>query len=123
MSGHEQLEQQIGLMVAQGRYQEAQLALEAQVQDHPRCAQSHYLLGCLHQVRGHFADAVAEFRRAVFIDPSKPYYLFNLAAALHRTGHLTEALKFAAEAARRDPQNEQATRMVELLSQPGATLR
>lgn len=56
-----------------------------------------------HYKKGHFADAVSLYDRAIALSPASPSYRSNRAAALTGLGRLSEAIMDCVEAVRLDP--------------------
>ncbi len=110
------LEAAVGLLVAEGKLKEAQARLEMAVRAEPRCAHAHELLGTILHLTGRKQEAVREYRRAVFLDPLNPVYLYNLAAMLYALGERQEACRFAKEVLRHKPDHASARAMVEKLA-------
>ncbi|VAI49234.1 unnamed protein product [Triticum turgidum subsp. durum] len=52
---------------------------------------------------GHYAEAVALYDQAIIMDPTRPAYWSNKAAALAALGRLVEAVADCKEAVRIDP--------------------
>jgi tetratricopeptide (TPR) repeat protein len=69
----------------------------------PSDARGHNNLGKCYLEQGAFAEAAAEFREALRLDPNLPYADLNLAGALERMGRLTEAIAVDRAAVRRRP--------------------
>jgi tetratricopeptide (TPR) repeat protein len=69
----------------------------------PGDARGYNNLGKCELEQGAFAQAAAEFREALRLDPNLPYADLNLAGALERMGRLTEAIAVDRAAVRRRP--------------------
>lgn len=79
------------LMMGQGRYAEAQDALEQAVQLAPKDAESHNNLGIALFQRGKIDDAQVSYHRALNVDARYSPAHCNLGAALQAQGRLVEA--------------------------------
>jgi chemotaxis protein methyltransferase WspC len=119
VSDESDLRQTVCALVSAGRIAEAINTLRGLVSENPRNAEAHELLGCVYHRMGNLKEAVSAFRRAVFLNPDHPDYLYNLAAALYASGDKWEAARVASECVKRQPGHEGAVRMVERLRSEG----
>jgi tetratricopeptide (TPR) repeat protein len=71
---------------------DADIAVQA---DHS--SRSYYVRGAVHHEHEDYEEAVADYRRALNLDPSDRYAMGNLASALTRTGGLIEAADLYAQ--------------------------
>lgn len=79
-------------LYGQGRLDEAAKAFRQILQMDAQSASAHYFLGLIGLDRSAFEDAVEHLYQALLFAPDNPDYLFSLAIALQKTGHLDEAL-------------------------------
>jgi chemotaxis protein methyltransferase WspC len=70
----------------QGRVREAVNLCDSYVRKHGMSAQSCHLMGLLSKAAGHEADAVAYFRKALYLDPRHPEAMSHLAMLLEKQG-------------------------------------
>ena len=71
-------------------------------------ALSHYLAGCLLEERGLDADALAEYERALALDPGRPGIELRIAEVHARTGDARRSLGYAELTLKHDPGNARA---------------
>jgi predicted O-linked N-acetylglucosamine transferase (SPINDLY family) len=96
------------MILFQGKkFDEAFTLLKRAVKVHPNVFEFHYNLGLIYESNGHFAQALACYRRVVELEPSGDAHS-NLAKNLTDSGQLTEAIEFAREAVKRLPHNQRA---------------
>lgn len=80
-SGHHQAENRLAqatLLANQAQYEEAIKQLEGIVEDDSLCLDAHYLLGVLYYNAGLCDQAIAQFRKVIYIDPGAALSYFNL---------------------------------------------
>ncbi|MEM4409445.1 MAG: tetratricopeptide repeat protein [Candidatus Caldarchaeum sp.] len=119
MSNEGGLKESVCELVSVGRINDAIETLQAIINQNPRHAEAHELLGCIFYRVGRLKDAVSAFRRAVFLNPDNPDYLYNLATALYALGDRLEAGRVVSECLKRRPDHGDAKRMVERLQAEG----
>ena len=66
-------------------------------------AQSHYRLGIIYSEQGRAEQAIAEYQKAIAIDPAYPKSYLNLGTTLAEQGRNAEAVEFFRKAIRLDP--------------------
>jgi tetratricopeptide (TPR) repeat protein len=71
----------------------------------PHDAEPHYQLGLIHQQRRQYAQAIAEFRRAIEIDKTEVDAQFQLGRIAREQGRLDEAMQYLETAAALDPKH------------------
>jgi tetratricopeptide (TPR) repeat protein len=82
---------------------------ESWVKLRPHSAAALYHLGCLFDMTGRHAEAIAPYRRAMTCDPDYPGLRTNLAVGIHRhRGDMREAFALLEEAVKADPRNKDA---------------
>ena len=69
-----------------GRLQEAADLCVAYLREHADSAQAHYLLGLTRDASGDEKQAMAEYRRAIYLDPKHGESLAHLASLLEKHG-------------------------------------
>lgn len=74
-----------------GRRDEAERALKALAQSHPKLGGVHANLALLHRQAGRDAEAVAELETAVRLSPKQPLYLNQLGIAYREVGQFAKA--------------------------------
>ncbi|MCH8273793.1 MAG: tetratricopeptide repeat protein [Armatimonadetes bacterium] len=116
------LKESVCEMVHAGNLAEAINTLEVIVLERPRDAEAHELLGCVYHRAGRPDEAVAAFRRAVFLSPDDSSYLYNLATGLYASGDCSEALLVVSECLKRRPEHGEARKMQERLNRAGFRL-
>ncbi|ALC39930.1 CG31690 [Drosophila busckii] len=70
------------ILSAQGRYEEAKLALEAAIGQRANMADAHFNLGIVHQQQQNFNAAIPYYRRAIQLRPQLAVAHLNLATSL-----------------------------------------
>ncbi|XP_050741131.1 protein O-mannosyl-transferase TMTC1 isoform X2 [Drosophila biarmipes] len=75
------------VLSAQGRYEEAELALRMALGHRPTMADAHFNLGVVHQKQHNFSLAVPCFRRAIGLRPQLAVAYLNLGTSLVALGH------------------------------------
>ena len=98
-----------GLLLDQGKPQDALVHLEAAARAAPDSPSVTNLLGVAHARMGHHDQAVALLRRASQLLPKEPAILANLALAEEQRGDLREAVLHYQESLRLKPDNPQAS--------------
>jgi hypothetical protein len=76
-----------------GHLEQAGSEVKYALQEDPRDAASHFLLGCLLVRKGEHDQALVAFQRAVAIDPANPEALYNLGTMLLRRGAVVPAAR------------------------------
>jgi len=87
-----------------GRLAEAEAICRTRMQEDATRAEHCFLLGEILLARRALADAEAQFRRAVYLDPGNREALFRLAHLTEQRGDHREAANWRRRAARRKPQ-------------------
>ena len=106
-----------------GRYDEAQAELEEAIRRGTVRSGAHYNLGLCYVRKGRIADAVANFRIAVSMDPDRPDYRHNLGLALYMDGKADSARVVWAEVLRRWPEYTITERAMARRFGPGSPTR
>nr|XP_016946019.1 protein O-mannosyl-transferase TMTC1 isoform X2 [Drosophila suzukii] len=89
------------VLSAQGRYEEAELALRMALGHRPTMADAHFNLGVVHQKQLNFSSAVPCFRRAIGLRPQLAVAYLNLGTSLIALGdHRREAISVLRTGAR-----------------------
>ncbi|XP_017047615.1 protein O-mannosyl-transferase TMTC1 isoform X2 [Drosophila ficusphila] len=89
------------VLSAQGRYEEAELALRTALGHRPSMADAHFNLGVVHQKQLNFSSAVPSFRRAIELRPQLSVAYLNLGISLISLGdHRREAISVLRTGAR-----------------------
>ncbi|XP_017006837.3 protein O-mannosyl-transferase Tmtc1 [Drosophila takahashii] len=89
------------VLSAQGRYEEAELALRMALGHRPTMADAHFNLGVVHQRQLNFSSAVPCFRRAIGLRPQLAAAYLNLGTSLISLGdHRQEAISVLRTGAR-----------------------
>ncbi|XP_017075873.2 LOW QUALITY PROTEIN: protein O-mannosyl-transferase TMTC1 [Drosophila eugracilis] len=89
------------VLSAQGRYEEAELALRMALGHRPTMADAHFNLGVVHQKQLNFSSAVPSFRRAISLRPQLAVAYLNLGTSLISLGdHRREAISVLRTGAR-----------------------
>ncbi|XP_033172998.1 protein O-mannosyl-transferase TMTC1 [Drosophila mauritiana] len=89
------------VLSAQGRYEEAELALRMAIGHRPTMADAHFNLGVVHQKQLNFSSAVPCFRRAIELRPQLAVAYLNLGTSLISLGdHRQEAISVLRTGAR-----------------------
>ena len=83
-----------------GRLQEARLFAQQAIELDPLHAESHYLLGLVHDELGELTEAVDSLRKALYLDPSFTLAHYTISALYQRTGRHAEAARHRAIALR-----------------------
>ena len=83
----------------------------------PETADVHNVLGIGLASRGRLDDAIAEFRRALSLDPDAAATLWHLGAALASTGSTDEAIAHLRRSAELDPTNAQVSNDLDVVLQ------
>jgi chemotaxis protein methyltransferase WspC len=91
------------LLANQGRFADAQKSCEGHLRRHGASAEVFYLLGLVRDAVGHEADAVAFYRKALYLDPRHRETLVHL-ALLMDTRNSAEAQRLRGRALRLPPQ-------------------
>lgn len=95
-------------LIADGRTEEALLALESGVRLLPNSALLHNKLGLLLHGMARSTEAIPHFERAVQLDPRMPQAASNLGAALAQIGKLEDAAHWLEQAIKLDPRDARA---------------
>ena len=82
------------LRLRQKRYEDARQELGRVVESRPNMAGAWFYLGLAKALTGHSGEAVADYRRALEIDPSHTRAYLELGRALEKTGDVAEARRF-----------------------------
>lgn len=77
----------------QGRTAEAEAAWKAIAADSPNDAESYAHLGLLEARQEHFKEAIADYRRALTLDPQMQSVRINLGLSLFKSGELKESIQ------------------------------
>ncbi|XP_026835157.1 transmembrane and TPR repeat-containing protein CG31690 [Drosophila erecta] len=89
------------VLSAQGRYEDAELALRMALGHRPTMADAHFNLGVVHQKQLNFSSAVPCFRRAIELRPQLAVAYLNLGTSLISLGdHRPEAISVLRTGAR-----------------------
>jgi tetratricopeptide (TPR) repeat protein len=91
------------LLLAQGKQQDALLALQNAVKGAPDSAQAHYYLGVAYWQTGSLGQANSEFQEAVKVSPGFPLALRSLAQLNLAQNHPSEAQVYAQELVQKSP--------------------
>jgi chemotaxis protein methyltransferase WspC len=83
-----------------GRLGEAMEVVDRKLEDARPCAEAYYLKGVLHDALGQDQDAIAHYRRALYLDPLHQDALLQLGAALLKGGDRDGAQQLFNRAAR-----------------------
>ena len=83
-----------------GHLQEARLFAQQAIELDPLYAESHYLLGLVHDELGELTEAVDSLRKALYLDPSLTLAHYTISALYQRTGRHAEAARHRAIALR-----------------------
>ena len=83
----------------------------------PESAEAYAILGLAHAQRGDVAAAIADFRRAVALDPADAPSHWHLGAALAQQGSLDEALVHLSRSVALDPGNPDAVNDLRFVQQ------
>jgi protein O-GlcNAc transferase len=98
----------VAALHAQGRLDEAEAVLEAEIARRSADAVAHLFLGCTRQARGRLDDAIDCYRQALAHDPTQAFTHRKLAFALDSRGAVEAALPHYREARTMEPWNLQA---------------
>jgi tetratricopeptide (TPR) repeat protein len=91
------------LLLAQGKQQEALIALQKALKDAPNSAQAHYYLGVAYWQTESLGQASSEFQEALKVSPGFPLALQSLARLNLAQNHLSEAQVYAQELVQKFP--------------------
>lgn len=97
-----------GLLLDQGRIDEAGKALRKALQKRERYAEAHYNLGRVHRASGRLDLAQGSFRRALSIDPRLARAALELGRICYDSGRSWEALQYFEQALQADPNSADA---------------
>jgi chemotaxis protein methyltransferase WspC len=92
--------QQASQLADAGRLAEAMEVFNRKLEDAQPCAEAYYLKGVLHDALGQDQDAIAHYRRALYLDPLHQDALLQLGAALLKGGDRDGAQQLFNRAAR-----------------------
>ena len=99
-----------------GDHRRAEREVRELLAKHPDHAELVHLLGCLRRDRGHAAEAVELFERAVGLSPTQPELLESLSGALLGRGDLDGAEREALLAQRCDPDRARPVLLMGLIA-------
>ncbi|XP_032309187.1 protein O-mannosyl-transferase TMTC1 isoform X2 [Drosophila ananassae] len=89
------------ILSAQGKYDEAKLALTMAIEFRPSMADAHFNLGVVHQKQNNLSSAVSCYRRAIALRPQMAVAYLNLGSSLTSLGdHRQEAISVLRTGAR-----------------------
>ncbi len=91
------------------RVDEATMAIYQQLASSAHDAEAHHTLGDQYRLRSRYIDAIAEYQRALQLDPRHKDSLFNIAACQEYLGQDEIALKTYAQAGMQDPGDSDVT--------------
>jgi tetratricopeptide (TPR) repeat protein len=91
------------VLLAQGKHQEALVALQKAVQGAPDSAEAHYYLGVAYWQTGSLGQANSEFHEAVRVSPGFPLALRGLAELSLAQNHPSDAQVYAQELIQKSP--------------------
>ncbi|MDR0279929.1 MAG: chemotaxis protein CheR [Paucimonas sp.] len=93
---------QIAALANGGNSSEARAACQRYLKQFEPAAQVFYWLGLLSDTAGDSADAISQYRKALYMEPQHPEALAHLAALLDSQGDTVGARRLQARAARRE---------------------
>ena len=83
-----------------GRLAEARQWAELALQLDLLCSEAHYILGLIHQEQGETEQAIARFKKVLYLDPDFVLAHFGLANLYQKTGQTIEAARHGAHTIR-----------------------
>lgn len=100
----------------QGKDQEAKTAWQQIAKAHPQDAEAYANLGLLEAKQEHYGPAIAQYRKALALNPAMPGLQMNLGLALFKSGNLRGAIReFEPLLKKQDPSSQDAQRLRILL--------
>ena len=93
---------QIALLANGGHSEQARAACQRYLKQFEPSAQVFYWLGLLSDTAGDSADAISQYRKALYLEPQHPEALVHLAALLASQGDAVGARRLQERAARRE---------------------
>lgn len=90
-----------------GVIKEAQTFNSIAIEQNPSSVLAYNLSGLLHRAHGSFKDAVADYERAIKLDPENPVIEFNLGFALFKFGDQEKGRVYLEDAVKKMPELEE----------------
>ncbi|MCU1733498.1 tetratricopeptide repeat protein, partial [Pseudomonas sp. 20P_3.2_Bac4] len=98
---------QIAVLANGGNSEQARAACQRYLKQFEPSAQVFYWLGLLSDTAGDAAEAIGQYRKALYLEPQHPEALAHLAALLQSRGDTVGARRLQERAARRERGGEQ----------------
>ncbi len=80
-----------GILVKEGRLDEGERILQANIRRHPGDSKSHNLMGIVHERRGNMEAALEEYKKAAELDDRYAEAFFNVGYVLFKMGRFDES--------------------------------